>query len=51
MPEVGREFGQVTVDIDVLPRPAHQRLDGKAVAKIVSAGPMALVWSPQANLS
>jgi hypothetical protein len=35
MPEGGRECGHVTVDLDVLPIPAPQRLDGKAVAKIV----------------
>jgi hypothetical protein len=41
----------VTVDLDGLPRPAHQRLDGNAGANSVSAGPMALGWSPQAKRS
>ena len=51
MAEVGRELGEVTIDIDILLIPAHQRLDGKAVAKIVQAGPMPVAWAPQADLA
>ena len=51
MAEGGRELGQVTVDVDVLPLPAPQRLDGKAGAKVVQAWPMAVGWPPSADLA
>jgi len=35
MAEGGRELGHVPCDINVLLIPAHERLEGKAVAKIV----------------
>jgi len=38
-------------DIDILLVPAHQRLHGEAVAKIVHAWPMAVVRAPQADLA
>jgi hypothetical protein len=51
MPEVSRELVQMTFDIDILLVPAHQRLNGEAVAKIVQAWPMAVVRAPQADLA
>ena len=51
MAEGGRELGQVTVDVDVLPIPAYQCLDGKAVATVVQAWPMAVGWPPSADLA
>jgi hypothetical protein len=35
MPEVRRQLGQVAFDIAPLPIPAHQRLHGETVAKIM----------------
>jgi len=49
MTEVSRELVQMTFDIDILLVPAHQRLHGEAVAKIVQAGPMAVARAPQAD--
>src|SRR5256885_13716925 len=51
MTEVGRELVQMPFDIDILLVPAHQRLHGEAVAKIVHAWPMAVVRAPQADLA
>jgi len=51
MTEVSRELVQMTLDIDILLVPAHQRLNGEAVAKIVHAGPMAVARAPQADLA
>src|SRR2546427_12932337 len=51
MTEVRRELVQMTFDIDILLVPAHQRLNGEAVAKIVHAGPIAVAWAPHADLA
>jgi hypothetical protein len=51
MTEVGRELGQVTLNIDVFLISAHQRLDGKAVAKIMQAWTMTVTRPPQADLA
>ena len=51
MTEIGRELGQVTFDIDVLLIPAHQRLHGEAVAKIVETWTMTIARSTLADLA
>jgi hypothetical protein len=45
MTEVGRELVQMPFDIDILLVPAHQRLHGEAVAKIVETWPMTIARS------
>jgi phage-related protein len=51
MSEVGRELREVTFDIDVLPVPAQQHLDGESVAKIMEPRPVAVGGAAQADLA
>jgi hypothetical protein len=51
MTERGRELGQVACAIDVLLRPAPQRLHGEAVAKIVETWTMTIARSTYADLA
>src|SRR5690348_678074 len=51
MPEIGRERGQVSLDIDTAAVPAEERGDRQAMAKIMQTGSARLAGAAQADLA
>ena len=51
MPEPGREAGNTALDIDAVPIPPQQRVDGEPVSQVMEAGTVAVGFGglPQAG--
>ena len=50
MPEVGRQTGQMALDIDAVAVPSQQRLDCKSMAQVMQTGTVGIRRAAQADL-